>query len=746
MSVDRDHKILLREAHLPNLEFGVQSEFHFRLVNAVIGLNGQLQCIIVVLQHGEVKIAERGIGNATFTVALGIARLGRNGDGVAVLVDQRELVLDRIGRIGVIGGADKIKETFADDVAIGNIGDLGDRGHLYHINFKRKRRSLTVDCQSDRVFPVLIVGGIDVAGDSGSCSLNIRNLAWAIKGENPFLSICESVTDIRSNGNIRRPGLGEIRRDAEIADRAGQREIEQSTLTLVSGGIIGFRLEGVCAVTKHHCIENVVEFRQFGDSCGDGSVKEQIDFGNTNIVRCRNCDIKSAAFRIHSASCGNDIIAVFGNHLDSRCLKIGNRIVQGVSFGNRAGIPRLIGSGHGNEQSTVGVERRADCSQKILDGDIAGFINLDRFCHTDALSSNRDFFKVDVVCSTAQSEGFVVGDSSCRIGRSNCNGRLSAVDLEYSGNRIGIDAVGNGGQPIAVCSVRNILIKDNIDRRSCFLFGQDYSSGRICDLPFPRGAFGHIGFKRKTVFDVIPVGADEFIAGNDVENCGLVVNLCDRTGNCDDCGDRSHGVEFRSFGIPVIQCGDRRQISKSSLSGRIDGNIQPVRHGFCNSVIGTGGAIQQQIGSLECDIFHFAAAGVKVELAGTGGNVTFHIGKIFCSIQRDRTFRYCHFDIRINRIADVINHCSRKIKQRNDFIYVIRGNGIDFLIEIIRLLDDTGGGRRFPGERLCKNVVLKRCSSQCGSKRELFFPCNLFLIDRHRNVVIVDDIELETVN
>ena len=119
-------------------------------------MNRQLQRIIVVLQHGEVKIAERGIGNATFTVALSITRLGRNGDGVAVLVDQCELVLDRIGWIGIIGGADEVEETFTDDVALGNVGDLGDRGHLHHVDFKRKRRSFAVDRQRDRVFAVLI--------------------------------------------------------------------------------------------------------------------------------------------------------------------------------------------------------------------------------------------------------------------------------------------------------------------------------------------------------------------------------------------------------------------------------------------------------------------------------------------------------------------------------------------------------------------------------------------------------------
>ena len=135
-------------------EFGVQSEFHFRLIDTVIGLHGQLECIVVVFQHSEVKIAERGIGDTAFTISLFIARLGRNGNGVAVLVDQGEFVLDRIGGIGIISGADEIEKTFADNVAFGNVGNLCDRGHFHHVDFKRQRRRFAVDCQRDRVFAV----------------------------------------------------------------------------------------------------------------------------------------------------------------------------------------------------------------------------------------------------------------------------------------------------------------------------------------------------------------------------------------------------------------------------------------------------------------------------------------------------------------------------------------------------------------------------------------------------------------
>ena len=279
----RNHKILLREAHLPDFEFGVQSEFHFRLIDTVIGLHGQLECIVVVFQHSEVKIAERGIGDTAFTISLFIARLGRNGDGVAVLVDQREFVLDRIGRIGIISGADEIEEPLTDDITISitisDISNLCDRSHFHHVDFKRQRRRFAVDCQRNRVFAVLIERRINISDDRSGIAGNLRDLARSIESQRPW----SSFPDIGGNGNRGGPGTDEFRSDAEIADRTGQREVEQSTLSLVAGGIIGFRLKGVRSVTKNHRIENMVEFRHFGDGSSNGSVKKQVDFGNTDI-------------------------------------------------------------------------------------------------------------------------------------------------------------------------------------------------------------------------------------------------------------------------------------------------------------------------------------------------------------------------------------------------------------------------------------------------------------------------------
>ena len=367
LSVDRDHQILLAEAHLPDFEFGVEGEFHFRLIGAVVGLNGQLQRVVIVLQHGEVQFAEGSVGNASFPEALGVVRFGRDRDGLAVLVDQRELVFHRVGGIGVIGGADEIEETFADDFAVGDVGDPGYRSHLHHVDFKRQRRRFAVDGQRDRVFAVLIKRRINASGNRSRVAGDLRDLARTVERQSPR----SGFADVGGNGNIGRSGLCQLRSDAEVADRTGQREVEQCAPAFVAGGVKGFRLKRVRAVAEHHRVENVVEFGSLGDCGGDGAVEKQIDPGDADVVGCGNRNVQSAALRIHRASGGDDVTAVSGDQLHSRSLKVGNRIVQRVSSGNRIGVARLVGGGHGDEQRSVGVESRTDRGQKILDRDIA---------------------------------------------------------------------------------------------------------------------------------------------------------------------------------------------------------------------------------------------------------------------------------------------------------------------------------------------------------------------------------------
>ena len=158
------------------------------------------------------------------------------------------------------------------------------------------------------------------------------------------------------------------------------------------------------------------------------------------------------------------------------------------------------------------------------------------------------------------------------------------------------------------------------------------------------------------------------------------------------------------------------------------------------------GTVQQKIGCLERDVLHFPAARIKVEFAGAGGRVAFDVCVIIRSVQRNCAFRNGHFHVRIDCIAHVADHCGGNVEQRNDFIGVGGGHRIDFFVEIVRLLDDSGGGGRFSRKRLRQNVVLQCGSGQRGREGELFFPGEFFLADRHGNVVIVNDAELDAVD
>ena len=74
------------------------------------------------------------------------------------------------------------------------------------------------------------------------------------------------------------------------------------------------------------------------------------------------------------------------------------------------------------------------------------------------------------------------------------------------------------------------------------------------------------------------------------------------------------------------------------------------------------------------------------------------------------------------------------------------GNGIDGFLKIIGLLNHARCRSGFRIERLSEDVVLKRSSSQCGSKCELFFSGKIICLDCHRNAEIPDDIQFDAVN
>ena len=500
------------------------------------------------------------------------------------------------------------------------------------------------------------------------------------------------------------------------------------------------------AVAEHHRVEDVIEFGSLGDGGGDRAVEKQVDPGDADVVGCGNRNVESAALRIHRASGADDVTAVSGDQLHRRSLKVGNRIVQRVSSGNRIGVARLVGGGHGDEQRPVGVKSRTDCGQKILDRDIGGFVNLNRLGHAGSLGGDHDFVEIDVIGGAAESKGFVVRDGRRRIGRRDCHDGLGAVHLERSGNRIGVDSVGAGGDPVSVSAVRNILIEVDADVPCGVFLRDDRLILRVQDLEFPGGSAGDVRRKREAVFDSVAVRADELVAGDDVENRRLIVDFGDRTGNRDDCGDGRDRVQRGAFGVPGVQRGDRGQIGKSRLRGRVDGNLQPVRHGFRNGGVGLRRTVQQKIGRFERDVLHFPAARIEVKFAGAGGRVAFDVCVIVRSVQRNCAFRNGHFHVRVDGIADVADHRGRKVEQRNDFIGVRGGDRIDFFVEIVRLLDDSGGRGRFSRKRLRQNVVLQRGSGQRGREGELFFPGEFFLADRHGNVVIVNHAELDAVD
>ena len=135
----------------------------------------------------------------------------------------------------------------------------------------------------------------------------------------------------------------------------------------------------------------------------------------------------------------------------------------------------------------------------------------------------------------------------------------------------------------------------DIDIRSGVFFGDNRLILCVQDLEFPCCIAGNNRRECKTVFDAVAVRADEFVAGDDVENRRLIVNFCDRAGNCDNRSNRGYRVKLRSFGIPGIECSDCRKIGESCLSGRINTGSSRSSVSACNGLTSTSSSDAEPI-------------------------------------------------------------------------------------------------------------------------------------------------------
>lgn len=126
--------------------------------------------------------------------------------------------------------------------------------------------------------------------------------------------------------------------------------------------------------------------------------------------------------------------------------------------------------------------------------------------------------KVRIISSSAEIQR---GAVNVRFGRWNdsevCHW-WRAVHLESAGNRISVDAICRSRDTVCINTVRNVLIEIYVNDRRVVFFYDNRLVLRIQNFKFPGSITGDISFERKTVFDSISVGADQFVVCGHIQD------------------------------------------------------------------------------------------------------------------------------------------------------------------------------------------------------------------------------------